>query len=86
MRKDTKAAGNGRLAAILAAVGTVLVTLDLAVAMVWSFWADSDALPAVGVVVLYVVVSAAVIVGVLAALRQRLREIKGGEEDEARKY
>ena len=26
------------------------------------------------------------IVGVLAALRSRLREIKGGEEDEAAKY
>ncbi len=28
----------------------------------------------------------AVIVGVIAALRQRLREIEGGEEEEAKKY
>ena len=28
----------------------------------------------------------AVIVGVLAALRQRLKEIRGGEEDAAKKY
>ena len=35
---------------------------------------------------LYALVVLAMIVGVLAALRQRLRELKGGEEDEAKKY
>ena len=35
---------------------------------------------------LYAVVGGAVIVGVLYAMTQRLREIDGGEEDEARKY
>lgn len=35
---------------------------------------------------LYAAVGGAVIVGVLAAMAQRLREIDGGEEDEASKY
>ena len=35
---------------------------------------------------LYAAVGGAVIVGVLAAMTQRLREIDGGEEDEASKY
>lgn len=35
---------------------------------------------------LYAAVGGAVIVGVLSAMSQRLREIDGGEEDEASKY
>ena len=38
------------------------------------------------ILALYALVILAVIIGVVAALRQRLREIDGGEEDEARKY
>ena len=41
---------------------------------------------AVGFLLVYGLVIVAVIVGVLVALRQRLKEIKGGEEDEAKKY
>ena len=36
--------------------------------------------------VIYALVVLAMILGVIAALRQRLRELKGGEEDEAKKY
>lgn len=39
-----------------------------------------------GVLAVYGLAAAAVIVGVLAALRQRLKEIDGGEEEDARKY
>ena len=35
---------------------------------------------------LYAGIGGAVIVGILAAMTQRLREIDGGEEDEASKY
>lgn len=35
---------------------------------------------------IYALVVLAMILGVIAALRQRLRELRGGEEDEARKY
>ena len=37
-------------------------------------------------ILLYLLIGAAVIGGVLAAMRQRLREIDGGEEEDARKY
>ena len=35
---------------------------------------------------LYIVLLAAMIVGIIIALRQRLKEIDGGEEDEALQY
>ena len=38
------------------------------------------------VLLLYAAVGGAVVIGVLAAAAQRLREIDGGEEDEASKY
>lgn len=41
---------------------------------------------AMGFLLVYGLGIVAVIVGVLLALRQRLKEIKGGEEDEAKKY
>lgn len=41
---------------------------------------------ATGIILLYVVIILAVMVGVAAALYQRLREIKGGEEEDAKKY
>lgn len=41
---------------------------------------------AVGILLLYGGVIVAVIVGVVMALRQRLREIEGGEEEDAKKY
>lgn len=42
--------------------------------------------PAILVLVLAVLVLAALIVGVVLALRQRLQEIEGGEEEDAKKY
>lgn len=41
---------------------------------------------AMGFLLVYGLAVVAVIVGVLAALRQRLKEIRGGEEDAAKKY
>lgn len=41
---------------------------------------------AVGFLVVYGLVIVAIIAGVLAALRQRLKEIEGGEEENAKKY
>ena len=35
---------------------------------------------------LYIVILAAMIIGIIIALRQRLKEIDGGEEDEALQY
>ena len=49
-------------------------------------WGTSLWAAVIGVVVLCVLPLAAVLIGVMAVLIQRLREIEGGEEDEAKKY
>ena len=40
----------------------------------------------IGILAVYAVLIVAAIIGVLLALRQRLKEIEGGEEDEAKRY
>lgn len=41
---------------------------------------------AMGILGMYAAVIVAAMIGVVAALRQRLREIDGGEEEDAKKY
>ena len=41
---------------------------------------------AVGIIGIYAVIIGAVIVGVLVALRQRMRELDSGAEEDAKKY
>ena len=55
--------------------------------IIWMvLWANSqDPLPTV-LLLIVLVVPAAVVVGVIAVLIQRLREIRGGEEDDAAQY
>ena len=65
----------------------VFEDLDLVGTMLWAFLSAGGAdTIAVGVMALYGVVGLAVVGGVLAALIQRLREIKRGEEEDAKKY
>lgn len=45
----------------------------------------TDSMP-VGLLVFFIVATVGVMAGVIAALRSRLQEIEGGEEDEAAKY
>lgn len=48
---------------------------------------EEEPIPAViGIMVVYGLLAVAIVAGVLYAMVQRLREIQGGEEDEARKY
>ena len=71
-----------RLAPVLAALGTILVVFILVGTMLWAFLSAGGAdTIAGGVMDMYGVVG-----GVLAALIQRLREIKRGEEEDAKKY
>ena len=72
-----------RAASILsAAVFVVLMAAIIALAL----WGNSiEPMPAL-LLVLIIVFPLAVIAGVLIALRQRLKELKGGELDEAGKY
>lgn len=83
MRNTTKKKWGTILSAavIIAVLGIYLAVLLLPV------WGENlgDAV-LLALLILYSLILIAVIVGVLAALRQRLREIEGGEEDDAKKY
>lgn len=85
MRKTTK--GHGLAGAVIAAVlvaGIVLLrTLILAIGY---FGEGGAGWMMTAVVLLYVLAGLAIAAGVIVALVQRWREVRGGEEDEARKY
>ena len=75
-----------RGAVICAAMGIGFFVIILAI-LLFSLVADAYADWIVWLVVLiYGGIILAVIVGIAAALRQRLRELKTGEEEDARKY
>ena len=76
----------GALGAVIAAAGTALVVVLFIGSLLWVMLKEGAVPAAVGIMVVYGLLGAAVVIGVFVALRQRLREIKGGEEDEARKY
>ena len=69
--------------ALVAVVLLALVRAVLVVPLVGASYGDRVALVFLGV---YALVVLAVIGGVLAALFQRLREIQGGEEEDAKQY
>ena len=54
--------------------------------MIWAFSIAPEEAPPIGVLALLIGIPAVVIIGVLAALLQRFREIGKGELDEASKY
>ena len=70
-------------AAILAAGVFALIMLGFAAIIVWAWFYDP--IP-VGIVLFIVAILLIPVVGVALALRQRLKEIEGGEEDAARNY
>ena len=75
-----------RGAVICAAMGIGFFVIILAI-LLFSLVADAYAdWIAWMVVLIYGCIILAVIVGIAAALRQRLRELKTGEEEDARKY
>lgn len=85
MPKSTKNR-SGIRGAVLAAAGTVVVVLVFVGSLLWTM-AEAEPLPAaLGIMAVYALFGAAVVIGVVYALVQRLREIQGGEADEARKY
>ena len=74
-------------------VAPVLITILMAVLMagliwlfLWAFEVDPAGAPPLPVLALFVAIPAAVVIGVVIALVQRVREIERGEEDDARRY
>ena len=82
MRKTTEK----RAGAILAAVVVAAFMGLLAVVMLAGYFGSGTDGSATVMILLCALIYLAIAVGVIAALFQRLREIRGGEEDEAKKY
>lgn len=78
-----------KVAPIVVTILVILYILPIVavaiLAMAGAIEMGSGAMPVL-FILLYLVIGAAVIGGILLALRQRLREIDGGEEEDARKY
>lgn len=87
MRRSTEGGSRKKIAPIACAL-VVLIPLALILAalifpLLWESLSDTMAVIFIAIYVLFVL---AVMGGVIAALAQRLREIRGGEEEEAKKY
>ena len=76
---------NKKNGALLAAIVIIAFALIMIGGLVLIIQGKEDA-GLNGIVGIYIAVLAAVIIGVIAALRQRFHEIKNGEEDNAKKY
>ena len=85
MKNNTKK----KIAPIVITVVVVLYTLPLVAMVAWAAGlagAEPGGMAAVPFLLLYAFIGGAVIVGLVVVLRQRLREIDGGEEDDAKQY
>ena len=79
-KKDTKKRKKGTV------IAAVIMTLLMFLMMGLVLWGNTqDALP-IGILLIILAIPGVVVVGVVLALKQRLKEIEGGEEDEASKY
>lgn len=79
-KSDVKKTRTGAIVAAIVFAGLMLI---MVLAVMWG--QKADPLP-IGLFLAIEAMPIAVIVGIVIALIQRLREIKGGELDEARKY
>ena len=69
-----------------AIAGAVIMTLLMAILVVILLWANAvDPMP-IGLLILFIAIPIVITGGTLAALAGRMKEIEGGEEDEASKY
>ena len=78
-----------RSGSIMAALFVLFYVLPLVIGSVFAavaFIRGGECFAAILFLLIYGVLGGAVTVGVILALRQRLREIKGGEEDDASQY
>ena len=79
-----------KLTRYVSPIGAAVLMLALMGALialiVWGFTMDAADAPAIGVVIALAAIPAVMIVGVLAALYQRIKQIRGGEEDAASQY
>ena len=72
-----------RRGSILSTVVMIVLMGAMIALFVWAQMVDPIPFPIIGILI---AMPAAVIIGVLIALKQRMKQIEGGEEDAARKY
>lgn len=82
-KQDKRMKKQGALIAA-AMFGAFMIAVDAL--FLWAFLAEPEAAPPLILVLIIMAVPAAFVVGLIAALAQRMREIDGGEEDAAVKY
>lgn len=76
-----------RYAAPVAAALVILLLIGgLAALAIWAVLSSPEEMPPVGIMIAATVLIVVIIAGLLLALFQRLRQIKGGEEDAASQY
>ena len=86
MQNATDKRKKKRASMLCAAIVIGILGLYLAFILFPLLYSTVGELLAVGLLIIYGVLILAAIAGILLALRQRLREIESGEEDEAKKY
>lgn len=74
------------VAPVVAAVVMLVLMAGLIALIIWGFTVSPEEAPPLGVVLILAAIPLVVIIGVLLALVQRLKQIKGGEEDAASQY
>ena len=72
--------------AVVMALLTTALMAALIVLMVWGFTADPADAPPMPLLAVLVAIPGVIILGVLLALFQRIKEIQKGEEDDAKNY
>ena len=72
-------------AVVMALLSTALMAALIAL-MVWGFTVDPADAPPLALLVVLVAIPGVIILGVLLALFQRIKEIRKGEEDDAKNY
>ena len=77
---------NGFVGAVVITILTAVFMFLLTGVMLLEYFSGSTEPFATGMILFCAFIYLAVVVGVIMALRQRWKEIQGGEEDEARKY
>ena len=82
-KKDTVTRYLGPLGAALIFVALMAGIIAF---LVWAFTLDPEEAPPLPLVIAFIAIPAVFIVGVLVALVQRFKQIKGGEEDAASQY
>ncbi len=72
--------------AVVMALLTTALMAALIVLMVWAFTVDPADAPPLALLLVLVAIPGVIILGVLLALFQRIKEIRKGEEDDAKNY